>query len=633
MARVQIIGITRCLDQTVQLLQRLGAVQIEPWHESRGLSQRRMTLSGEALRERERLAYVATRVEAVLTVLPALDLSASVAYEDASARPADWLLRTVEADLAEVGPPAQALTVRRDQLEEQLGALARYEATLRQLLPLVPTLVDLEHYSVTAILLERRYRVALASLYRQLEELTGGLCYVIAGEEERDMAAAVLIAPRIQAGTVDELLRRENIAQIRLPSEFAGQPFETALANIRQRLHTLPRELAELDAQQAALARAWRPRLLAWQALLRDHLAQLDVRTDFGQTDYTFVIEGWVPERRLAEMRTALEQAVGHEVLMTVLPLRAEEQAQAPVMFDNPRYVRPFEPLLTLLAVPRYGAFDPTPLLSLFLPLFFGMILGDVAYGAILLAVLAYLRRRFTTRPTLHSLTEVLMVGAAWSIVFGFLYGECFGTLGEQFGLRPLWFERGHNVPALFLLALGVGAGHIVLGLLLGVWEAVRRRSRHEVVQKGATLASLAALFLLVAVLTDYLPAAFFTPAVALLVVGVAILIYALGNVGVLLGPLELLGTVSNVLSYLRLAAVGLASVYLAQVANELAGITGNLLLGLIIASLFHALNMALGLFSPTIQSLRLHYVEFFGKFYQGAGQPFHPFQRTIVRS
>jgi V/A-type H+-transporting ATPase subunit I len=207
------------------------------------------------------------------------------------------------------------------------------------------------------------------------------------------------------------------------------------------------------------------------------------------------------------------------------------------------------------------------------------------------------------------------------------------GTLGEEIGLRPLWFDRGHNVQTLFLLTIGLGAGHIVLGLCLGVWAGLRRHSYHTVIEKVAMLVALAAIFLLVAILADYLPESFFTPAIALLVVGVAMLIYSLGKLGLLLGPLELLGTVGNILSYLRIAAIGLSSVYLAQVANELAGLAGNLLIGLIIAGLFHALNLVLGTFSPTIQSLRLHYVEFFSKFYEGGGQPFRPFQRSQVTS
>jgi V/A-type H+-transporting ATPase subunit I len=379
------------------------------------------------------------------------------------------------------------------------------------------------------------------------------------------------------------------------------------------------------------LAQTWRLRLIIWQALLRDHLAQLDVSGNFGQTDYTFVIEGWIPEPRLVELQATLQRQVGEDIMVVRLPVSAEAQEQAPILFANQRLVRPFEPLLGLLALPRYGAFDPTPLMALFFPLFFGMILGDVAYGLILLGLMLYLRRRFKSRPMLYSLAEALSMAAVWSILFGFLFGEFLGTLGEEIGLKPLWFDRGQNVQALFLLTIGLGAGHIVLGLSLGVWEGVRRRSRHMIMEKAAMLTALIAIFLLVAVLTDYLPKPFFTPILALLVVGVVLLIYSLGKLGLLLGPLELLSTVGNVLSYLRIAAIGLSSVYLAMVANKLAGLTGNILLGLIIASLFHALNLVLGTFSPTIQSLRLHYVEFFSKFYQGGGQPFTPFQRSKV--
>jgi V/A-type H+-transporting ATPase subunit I len=120
---------------------------------------------------------------------------------------------------------------------------------------------------------------------------------------------------------------------------------------------------------------------------------------------------------------------------------------------------------------------------------------------------------------------------------------------------------------------------------------------------------------------------------VSLLLVGVAALIFSLGKLGFFLGPLELVSLVGNILSYLRIAAIGLASVYLAMVANALAGFVGNILVGLIVAVLFHALNIALGAFSPTIQSLRLHYVEFFSKFYQSGGEPFRPFQRSTSKT
>src|SRR5574341_120960 len=416
MAKVQIIGTKRHQEKTIQLLHRLGVMQLAAWSEERLPWQRRAVLSDAAVLRRERLAYIATRVEALLASLPGLELPPSPGYEDYAAQPPEELLRAVEADLAQVGPEVQALVTHRSQLEEQHGALARYEATLRQLLPLVPAFMDLEHYAVTAVWVERRYRAVLDMLAQQLEELTAGQCEVLSREVDQDAMVAVLLFPKRHSEAVNELLGRENIAQLRLPGAFIDQPFEAALASIRQRLQTIPQELAEVAAQQTALAHTWRPRLRTWQALLHDQLEQLDASSNCGQTDYTFVIEGWVPERWLPQMQAALTQEVGPEVLVTVLPLSPEARAQAPVMLDNPRLVSPFEPLLRLFALPRYGAFDPTPLLCLFLPLFFGMILGDVAYGVILLALMGYLRQRFKHRPTLRCLSEVLIMGSAWSV-------------------------------------------------------------------------------------------------------------------------------------------------------------------------------------------------------------------------
>jgi V/A-type H+-transporting ATPase subunit I len=96
---------------------------------------------------------------------------------------------------------------------------------------------------------------------------------------------------------------------------------------------------------------------------------------------------------------------------------------------------------------------------------------------------------------------------------------------------------------------------------------------------------------------------------------------------GMLIGPIEFIGLIGNVLSYLRIAAIGLASIYLAQVANDMAGKVGSLIVGIIVVVLIHALNLVMGAFSPTIHSLRLHYVEFFRKFYEGGGKPFEPFK------
>jgi V/A-type H+-transporting ATPase subunit I len=198
--------------------------------------------------------------------------------------------------------------------------------------------------------------------------------------------------------------------------------------------------------------------------------------------------------------------------------------------------------------------------------------------------------------------------------------------------MRALWFERAssEHVAAFLLMTLAVGATHITLGLAIGVWEAFKEKSRGHLLERGGMLLGLVSLFFLIGTLAGLLPNDFRTPAIGGMIVGIVLMGTSLGWLGILMGPIEFIGLIGNILSYLRIAAIGLASVYLAKVANDMAGMVGNLVVGAILAILVHALNLVLGAFSPTIHSLRLHYVEFFRKFYEGGGKPYKPFKSRL---
>jgi V/A-type H+-transporting ATPase subunit I len=170
------------------------------------------------------------------------------------------------------------------------------------------------------------------------------------------------------------------------------------------------------------------------------------------------------------------------------------------------------------------------------------------------------------------------------------------------------------------VLTLSIGVVHVVLGLALGVLAGARQHPRQAL---GRGLSAVMILLIVAALLAavEVLPHAVLTPAVVALLVAFPVLIALEGIVA----AIELLSALGHVLSYARIMALGTASVMLAIVANRLGGAVGSALVGALFALLFHLVNFALGLFSPTIHALRLHYVEFFGTFYSPGGTRYEP--------
>ena len=203
--------------------------------------------------------------------------------------------------------------------------------------------------------------------------------------------------------------------------------------------------------------------------------------------------------------------------------------------------------------------------------------------------------------------------------------GELFGDLGRRwFDLRPWWVERSTAIMPTMVLAVSVGVAHVLFGLLLGVWSEWRRHRGREALLRLGLL--LIVLFLALIGVGRIFPVPWL--ATGPLLLGVAILLPVLSAAGGLLAPLELLKTLGNIISYVRIMAIGLSSALLAVVANQLGGEVGNLLLGILIAGILHAFNLLLGVFAPTVHALRLHYVEFFSKFLDLGGRRFEPFGR-----
>jgi V/A-type H+-transporting ATPase subunit I len=338
-------------------------------------------------------------------------------------------------------------------------------------------------------------------------------------------------------------------------------------------------------------------------------------------TRHAFALEGWTPKADVTRLATAVKRDIGP--LVSVEEVAEEEWTEepTPVVLENPRLFRPFEPIVRFMPLPRYGTIDPTPFVAVFFPVLFGLMLADIGYGLLLGGLGLLLHRRSAPGSATRQVAEMMGPCALLTTVSGLLFGEFFGDLGQRwFGLHPLLFERQEAIVASLLLAIGLGVVHVVLGLVLGVVSSWRREPRRALGRGVAVLmVGLIAVAILAAV--KVLPGSLLTPSVVALLVAFPVLVALEG----IFAAVELLSTVGNILSYARVMALGMASVMLAVVANRLAGVVGSTIIGVLFALLFHLVNFGIGVFGPTVHALRLHYVEFFGKFYSPGGIPYRP--------
>ncbi|MGD8403509.1 MAG: V-type ATPase 116kDa subunit family protein [Anaerolineales bacterium] len=625
MARIRVFGMKSDLKNTMVTLRKLESVQIDEFSETTDIELESFEFKEEDRQKQRHLDELLSKVEGLQN---ALECESDIEPDNYNQ---DYF-KEAESGVEELSAQVEELTERRETLAAEAASLPRYETTLEKLIPEIPDSARESKNQTVGIIVKRQNMDVLEVLRDRLTDITDNHAEITSRKIDEETQGMLVIFPRRYSDEVDHLLGEKDVARLRLPEEFEHNDPDSILVAIQKRIEAIPLELEELDDEQEHLKENWCLRLTRWAESIREDLQMFEMYARLAQTDATFVLMGWTPNKKLQELQKTLTDEVGEQVFVEELPIADEIKQKAPIILENPQAVRPFERLVHLLASPTYEGLDPTWLIAIFFPVIFGMILGDAGYGVVLLGICLLLMRRFKAG-FVTDLIKILAYGSGWSIVFGILYGELFGTLGEELGMHPILFHRaGENVSSLLILSLGVGVAHITLGLILGVWTAIQEKSRSELLERGGMLVGLIALLVLTGVVAGFLPDGLMTTAIAGILVGVAILGSSMGWLGILIGPIEFISLIGNVLSYLRIAAIGLASVYLAKVANDLGGTLGSIIVGVLIAVLIHGLNIVLGAFSPSIHSLRLHYVEFFRKFYEGGGRRFEPYKSRFAQ-
>ncbi|HEX5632895.1 MAG TPA: V-type ATPase 116kDa subunit family protein, partial [Gemmatimonadales bacterium] len=563
-------------------------------------------LPAAAARRERQLARMLQDLETARTALRTSEHPKAAIERPPVGRLARWA-----RDARRVRRAAVHLADRRAALEEERALVARYQRFFGAFASLEAARHRLAAVSAYHVVLRAEQAGHLERLRAALREALGDAFEILSETLPGGETAVLLLVPAESARRIDALLVRARVQEVPMPAGYGGTLAE-AIPRLLQRYVDIPIELAETDAERATLADRHGTWLAEAEMAVHDELQRRHALTRTAATTHAFVIEGWVPvgsERRLED---ALDRRFQGTVVMETIGREHWRAEDAPVVLHNPRLFRPFETITRMLPLPHYGTIDPTPFVGVFFPMFFGLMLGDIGYGLAMGLLAGILHWRSKVGTTLRAVSEVMGACAMFSVAFGIAFGELLGDLGHRmFGLEPLLFNREHQVMAFLGLAVAIGVVHIVLGLALGAF-ANRRSHPRSAIGKG--LSAVLVLLIAGAILAALgaLPRALMTPLVIGMLVAFPVIVILEGIVA----PIELFSTLGHILSYARIMALGTASVMLAVVANEMVGAMGSVLIGVVFALLFHLVNFGLGLFSPAIHSLRLHYVEFFGTFY-----------------
>ena len=665
MSKVEIVGIKTLFFPVLETLQDLGVLHLEDITKKRGPRYADlipMEMDPALEEERNLLQNLAMRNNAILSELAPPDRKITRAEIEGKYKSFQGkALGEISGMVDEEEKATRELINYKHELEVELSRLSKYEPIIKKVYPLASKVTTTENYTSVALLIEERYKQVLDYIEKELERITGGQCEIFSARVDENTHAAILVFHRRFSEQVHNFLATENVNQVRLPTELADKPYDEALKEIETRYKEIPPKLSKVREDLDKISNEWYITLVALKEYLADRIESLNAIPKFGQSGHVFVITGWMPADKVEETRRILDEKFEGKVELTEEIPSHDELEEAPTAIRNPSPVKPFEFIYMLINPPKYGYIDPTFLVAIFFPLLFGFMLGDMGYALVLLGVVflmkSMLKKKGSRSLFFQLFANVLFICSISSFVFGLLYFEFFGDLLFRiFGWKDaaghlqvqwIWGHTSSGKPwgwpleriaqanpdlfkLLLIVVVIIGVLHMGSALLIGVIDGIRHRDRKHALEKlGYLLFVLGLVVIFGGVWGIKSAKSVMMPVGAIMsVAGIGLAGYG-GGFG---GGLEAALTFGNLLSYARLYGIGLASVILAEVSNELGAEFGGgamIFLGVIVAALLHVLNIALGVLSPSIQSLRLNLVESFTKFYQETDVVYKPFKRS----
>ena len=463
----------------------------------------------------------------------------------------------------------------------------------------------------------------------------------------------VLLCLKEEAPAVEELLRKKGFAKPILVSDKTPTEAKEELQFEKAAAVSEGEELKE--AIRVAASGRDSIQFLYDESELE--AARLSALAKTGEGSRSFFISGFVPAAKAESLKKLLEDKYTVSVALT----DPEPEEAAPIALKNNRFAAPTESVVESYGLPGEGEVDPTSIMAVFYYFLFGLMLSDAGYGLLMIVGCGLVLKKFPkmSRSTKQMMTMFFWCGVStflWGILFGGFFGDAIDVIAHTFFgvpkdvqvFKPLWFAPLEKPMKLLVYSFLFGVLHLFVGLGIKGYQLLKQKRFMDFI--GSVLSWFLLLIGLILMLLPSdlfasisgspipIPAPIQSAAKILALIGaVGLLLFAAWdrkNFGLrlALGAYELYGItgwLSDVLSYSRLLALGLATGVIASVINSMAAMFGGgvkgAILFIIIFLVGHALNMAINLLGAYVHTNRLQYVEFFGKFYDGGGEEYAP--------
>jgi len=411
----------------------------------------------------------------------------------------------------------------------------------------------------------------------------------------------VCVVLRKDKAALDRSLRGVSFRETDLPEDLRKVSADIE-SKVTGEVGAHEEELAQVTRDIEAAREAVVPELVAVLRQVEAAMLLLRIRDYCKVTDRTCLFCGWVPREKSAELVVATKQQTGGRSIVDVVEAEDIEEVKSgivevPVKFKHPPFLRPFQMLISGYGIPSYRMIDPTIFVAVTFLIMFGMMFGDVGHGLVLLAAGIVLAARYKKFADVGKLVAYCGVS---SVIFGILYGSLFGL---ETVLPTVWVKPLEGISDLFKVAIGLGVVVVSLGILLNVVNSLRTHSFLENFFDKSGLGKRERVF----------PEGIAT--------------YVMEG---LVEILEILmGYLANTVSFIRVAAFGLAHaglfVAVFSLAEVVSSAPGGALLSWVVLVLGNILVILLEGLVVTIQAIRLQYYEFFGKFFEDVGSKYEP--------